>query len=199
MNQNHKNLKTRQYCIVALCNLAEVLNHTPTTKESERAGISIRSIRKLFGTYNNALISAGLKIRRKRTRGTSDKSKMLYQYIEYSKTIGKPASYRDINAANELASGLAYSMQFGGMRGLKIAAGFPPHLKDRNQYTREEIAHALKVEVKKAGHLLSTKEVNENPNLPSLPTTLKYFETTHLQKVWAALGLTNTTTLKIAL
>ncbi|MGE5631952.1 MAG: homing endonuclease associated repeat-containing protein [Caulobacteraceae bacterium] len=199
MIYKYSNTNNKDYYKTLLQDLAQELKHTPSVNESLKARLPVYSIRKAFGSYNKALAAAGLKIRREWARGSSDKETMLRQYKEYSEALGRPATYRELNAASGIPSGSTYCMKFVGMRGLKIAAGYPPDPIDRRKYTREEIAEKLKVEVKKEGRLLTTKEVNENPNLPSLPTVLKYYETTHLQDVWTAMELADTTTLKMAL
>jgi hypothetical protein len=188
MNMIYKYSNTKDYYKTLLQDLAQELKHTPSVNESLKARLPVYSIRKTFGSYNKALAAAGLKIRREWARGSSDKETMLRQYKEYSEALGRPATYRELNAASGMPSGSTYCMKFVGMRGLQIAAGYPP-IVDRRRYAKDEVAYLLKEEVKKTGRLLTTKEVNSNRNLPSLPTILKCFETTHVQDVWNALGL----------
>ncbi len=54
----------------------------------------------------------------------------------------------------------------------------------KQKYIKEEVAKMLQ----EIGWL-STKEIGQHPNLPSLPTILKLFKTTKMSDVWEELDI----------
>lgn len=162
---------------------------TPTTRDCKAGGISINPIISAYGSYNNALLAAGLTLNKKPPHVDSENDAMLDGYIENSWDKGAPLYANEINSASGLYSSSVYNIIFGGMNGLRIAAGFQPSPVDRTRYQKEDVQRRLKEEVAKVGRPLKAKEINANPNLPSVTTVLKSFGTTSLYDVWQMIGI----------
>lgn len=176
--------RTRTEYIHILQNLNKVLGHSPSVKEFIESGHSQDPIVRHFGSYNKALMAAGLKYRKTHVVVTESKEELLAQYKKLCQQLGRPASCVDIINTVWMYSPEVYSIRFGGMRGLKIAAGFAPHYIDNRHYTKHKITKLLKDEIDKLGRTLTVHEINKNPNLPSYGTILKNFKTTSIYEVW---------------
>ncbi|WP_027627194.1 homing endonuclease associated repeat-containing protein [Ruminiclostridium cellobioparum] len=162
---------------------------TPTTRDYRAMGISAKQVCKIYGSHNNAVIAAGLPLNKKPPHVDSENDAMLDGYIEGSWDKGAPLYADEINRASGLYSSSVYSIIFGGMNGLRIAAGFQPSPVDRTRYQKEDVQRRLKEEVAKVGRPLKAREINDNPNLPSVTTVLKSFGTTSLYNVWHMIGI----------
>ncbi|MGL6120950.1 MAG: hypothetical protein ACRC0V_10630, partial [Fusobacteriaceae bacterium] len=84
--------------------------------------------------------------------------------------------------------------RFGNWKEFKEIAGYTFNLGSR--YSKYEVIESLLLARKKLGRRLSQKELNNNPDLPSLETVLKFFKTTKISAVWDELeiGIEKTST-----
>ena len=188
LTQNSDN-KTNEDLIGIFLTYSSKTGKTPTTRDYREMGISSNRVRKAYGSHNNAVIAAGLVPNKKPPHVDSENDSMINGYIEGSWDKGAPLYANEINCASGLYSSSVYSIIFGGMNGLRIAAGFQPSPVDRTRYQKEDVQSRLKDEVEKAGRPLKAKEINANPNLPSVTTVLKSFGTTSLYNVWRMVGI----------
>lgn len=182
-------LKSKAELLVPLQEYCARTGKTPTTRDCKAVGISLNPIISAYGSYNNALLAAGLTLNKKPPHVDSENDAMLDGYIESSWDKGAPLYANEINRASGLYSSSVYNIIFGGMNGLRIAAGFQPSPVDRTRYQKEDVQRRLKEEVAKVGRSLKAKEINANPNLPSVTTVLKSFGTTSLYNVWHMIGI----------
>lgn len=182
-------VQSREEMLAPLQEYCARTGKTPTTRDCKAGGISINPIISAYGSYNNAVLAAGLTPNKKPPHVDSDNESMLDGYIEGSWDKGAPLYANELNRASGLYSSSVYSIIFGGMNGLRVAAGFQPSPVDRTRYQKEEVQRRLKVEVAKVGRPLKAREINANPNLPSVTTILKSFGTTSLYDVWHIIGI----------
>lgn len=165
--------------------VADKLGHPPSAKEFNKQGYCSATLRKLFGSYNNALRSAGLEINMTRKKITYNKSELKKQYLNLSKKLGNPASCNDLDNAKDLPNSSSFPLRFGGMKGLKETAGMAPSTHGpKPKYSKELIIKMLMDECNKLGRCLTVAEINSNPSLPTHVTILKYFKTTSIVDVW---------------
>lgn len=179
--------KTNEELIGIFLKYSSKTGKTPTTRDYRAMGISANQVRKFYGSHNNVVLAAGLTPNKKPPHVDSQNDSMLDEYIEGSWDKGAPLN--EINRASGLYNSSVYSIIFGGMNGLRVAAGFQPSPVDRARYQKEDVHRRVKEEVAKAGRPLKAKEINANPNLPSVTTVLKSFGTTSLYNVWHIIGI----------
>lgn len=121
---------------------------------------------------------------------------LLEMYKEFSERIG---AYNGASMLQLKKYGFKYSetvllRRFGSWKNVKESCGYTFNLG--TMYSKEEIVKLLMVAREKYGRRLSQKEINQNPDLPTLETILKFFKTTKISSIWDELekGMEKTTT-----
>lgn len=162
------------------------LGYVPSAKEFSKLGYSPKILAKYFGSYNKAMELLGYSAISRKTpiKVNETDDELLSKYINYSKKIGKPASYNDLNNNSETHDAAIYNIRFGGMTSLKKAVGFEPCNTYSNKFTKKEIKDKLKELFAEKGRKLTVQELVECKEVPSYTTILKYFETTSIHQVW---------------
>ena len=152
--ENQRSRYTRPQLLDQLKTLAKKLGKTPGCPDVNAAcrnGECARSSTFIayFGSYNRALLEAGLEIAR---HATYSRAQLLRLLRELANRLGRSPSNRDINSASrrrECASASAYKDYFGGMDAAFKAAGLeraPNKLPPRSppKYTRSQLQEHLK-------------------------------------------------------
>lgn len=147
-------LFTKQFLITKLVDLDKLLGRNPIRadlKGSQRSDFpSASTYEKYFGTWNHALVAAGLNpnprgIRRGGTRKCSSngykktsRETLIRNLQDISESLGRPVTYRDMN---EIAKGRkypgvrAYKNRFGSWSAALREAGIPPANNRRRKET----------------------------------------------------------------
>lgn len=177
----------KEDCIRILQVLNKNLGKVPSAQDLMINGYKIHSFEKHFGSFNNALKFVGLIPRKTPVKVKESKQELLRQYIRLSQILGRPANYYDIEKTVWMYNPSVYTIRFGGMRGLKKAAGFNPYHIDNRKYTKDKVSRLLINNIIENKKVPSTKELLENENLPSYATILTHFNTTKISEVWKQL------------
>ncbi|UNL92004.1 hypothetical protein IE382_23005 (plasmid) [Bacillus subtilis] len=156
---NKKEGKARKYTKEDLINIlqrkADELGRTPKVKEVEQVG----SIVKYFGSFNEGLKAAGLKIRQSKKPYTKEELIVILQ--QKAKELGRAPKESEISQKSSIYR------HFGSFKkGLK-AAGLASNQNKR--YTEEELIAILQQRYKELGRPPKRKEVNQ------ASTIRKYF------------------------
>lgn len=113
------------------------------------------------------------------------KEELLNMYIEFSKKLGRPATYQDLDSSDETYNASVFTTRFGGMKELKEAAGFTKDLLEGNRkYSKKILKKLLTDEYVKNKNKRLTKSQLVNSDLPAMRTIIKYFKTTRMSDVW---------------
>ncbi|MEC1748074.1 NERD domain-containing protein [Schinkia azotoformans] len=167
--------------------LANELGRTPTVVEYRKKGYSYHNLTLLFGTYNQALMEAGLKPNfEPKPNKKISKKVLLTIYKNLSQTLNRPATINDLKKFCKEYRLSDFLHTFGGMYELKKEAGFIEKNKTKKkQYTKEELIDLLITEYEKCKKHLTAREINQNANLPLHFTILNYFKAGSISDVWA--------------
>ena len=178
--------RDKEQYLEKLKEVSEELGYIPSTNKFIRLGYSPYILAKYFGTYENAakIIDADYKSKKKIEKVDESKEELLDRYIEYSKKIGKVASYNDILYSKELPSAAVYKNRFGRMEFLKKEAGFESEKPCNLQYEKEDVMKNLIALYLNKGRRLTVKELAQESSIPSYSTILYNFKTTKISKVW---------------
>lgn len=109
---------------------------------------------------------------------------LLEMYKEFSEGIG---AYNGASMLQLKKYGFKYSQtvllrRFGSWKNVKESCGYTFNLG--TIYSKDEVIKLLMMAREKYGRRLSQKEINQDPNLPTLETVLKFFKTTKVSSIW---------------
>lgn len=109
---------------------------------------------------------------------------LLEMYKEFSEKIGahNGASMIQLKRYGFKYSETVLLRRFGSWKNVKELCGYTFNLG--TMYSKEEIVKLLMEAREKYGRRLSQKEINKDPNLPTLETVLKFFKTTKISSIW---------------
>lgn len=175
----------REY-LEKLRNISLELGYIPSANEFRERGYTPETLVRYFGSYSNAVKKLNFDVQTHKTpiKVKETNEELLEMYIDFSNKIGRPASYTDLVENDEIYHADVFTIRFGGMMGLKEAAGFPIIDRNNSKYTKEQIKKKLKNLYIKNGGRLKVEELKENLSLPSYATILRYFKTTTINDVW---------------
>lgn len=181
---NH-DIKTKEEYIEILKKAYMEIGKVPSIPDLEKLGIENSVFFYHFGSYNNALLEAGLTPNFKMTTVDNTDEELLEMYKDLCKRLGRAATSTDIES-NLPYKKEVFEIRFGGMNELKRLVGYK--IKDTHKkYTKEIIIDILKDTYRNNGKL-TLKEIGlmskRNDEFPSLTTILRYFKTTKISEVW---------------
>lgn len=178
--------KSKEECINIIKDLYMKLGHTPSAQQFTDEGYCTSVLINMFGSYNNAIKEAGLTPNTYKCKASLSRYEMIKKYKAFSKSIGKPASARDLDCSENIFCSGAFTLKFCGMNNLRRLAGFKEvESGNKLKYSKENIAQILIEESYKVKRHLTIAEINNNERLPASLTVLKYFKTTKFYNVWA--------------
>lgn len=159
----------------------------PTISAITERGISHKTFCAHFGSFNNALIKAGLKINMEPSTVIHSDEELLEMYKDLCKKLGRGATSKEIDEYLPYSSDV-FAVRFGGVQKLKELAGYPDtHIRSK-KYTKKEIKNKLIEQYRLKGGRLANREISElsrkYDDFPSLSSILRYFKTTKMKKVW---------------
>ena len=169
-----------------ISDVKDKLGHPPSTAEfdAQIKKITSDAIEIRFGKpWNEIIKKAGFQPSSKtpdRVIETNDELIRLYRL--FSEKIGKAvygATAEDLNTSDEIYAADVFIKRFGGMQGLKKCAGFSPAKVYPKKYNAENIIAMLQEKGR-----ISNREINEDPDLPSVSTLQRLFQTTSMNDVW---------------
>lgn len=158
--------------------LAEYMNELgrPPTKREVDTNPNLPSsdwYKVRFGKYSIALKEAGSQFDPKLEEEKKEKEG-LQKLANYAKELGRPPTTKEVSSNPDLPSGAWYAMHFGGYTNALIMIGVVP--SRRFWTTAEQALESMRQEFELQGRVLTQKEVNANPNLPSTQTFKKFFK-----------------------
>ena len=178
----------------------------------KNSGISVKSfdqdksvcgtttVMKYFGSWNNALIKAGLK--EKTVKIEYSDEELIEIYREFSLKIGKTKNGATTREVRELNFPCPYSLlylRFTTLNNVRRLAGFTPKGL-RKIYSKDEIVLLLNKEYKKRKRILLKREIEEIEDFPSITTIFRHFKTIKIEEVWEEVfQLTNKKFIKFTL
>lgn len=138
-----------------------------------------KSFNEYFGSWNNFLKECGYEVNSENTPIEKTNDEIVKEYKEISLKKG----YSQGLPIKMLKSELGYSStflayRFGSMNKLKKLAGFEPIIRDK-QWHKKEILEFLS-----SRDRMTSKEIAENKDLPSLSTLFRIFKTTSINKIY---------------
>jgi len=172
--------------IKELRELANKLGRTPTAHEYMKLGDSYEYLVRTFGFYNNAVKEAGLTPNHEqRSNQKINKRALINEYKRISNRVKRPATTEELRKYSHEYRLIDFLNAFGGICELRREAGFPVNMTGPGKrFTKQSIFEALIVEYQKVNKHLTARELNDNPNLPSCSTILRYFKVKSLNDVW---------------
>lgn len=178
--------KSKEEWLQLLRDIAKDLGRTPTISDLEKYGTNKDVYKYNFGSWNRALLEAGLEIVHKKDKVSHTDEELLDMYKELCKKLGRAATSKDID--NYLPySNDVFTIRFGSMNNLRKLAGFEPYYL-RRKYTKEELKNKLIKVYKEYGRRLTNNEMKQlsknNDDFPSISTLCRYFKTTKMSEIW---------------
>ncbi len=178
---------TDEELIKALQDYYEKTGLNPSITVMESLGYCHHTFTSHFGSFNNALIIAGLEVNQESTTVTHSNEELLEMYKDLCKRLGRAATSTDIEEYLPYKSDV-FSIRFGGLQNLRELSGFPDNKIRPKKYTKKEIKDKLIKQYKLHGRRLTNSEIqqlsNEIDDFPAQTTILRYFNTTSMTKVW---------------
>ncbi len=176
--------------IIELKRVKKLLGHAPSTTEFEKHScMATMAIKNHFGSWNNGLKRAGLKIKNITPEVVKESNEELLQmYNSFSIEIGKGetgATVQDLDSSDEIYNFGVFDTRFGGINEMRKLVGFKvTSTNAKKLYTKEQLRTLLLKEKEKLKRRLNFKEINNNKNLPTSRTVLRYFNKTSIAKMW---------------
>ena len=138
-----------------------------------------KSFNQYFGSWNNFLRECGYEVNSENTPINKTNEEIVKEYKEVSLKKG----YSQGIPTNFLKSELGYSAaflayRFGSISKLKKLAGFEAIVRDK-KWQKEDILEFLS-----SRDRMTSKEITESKELPSLSTLFRMFRTTSINKVY---------------
>lgn len=125
-----------------------------------------------FGTWNNALRSAGLPAAQERIQRTDDE--LISDLKHKAEKLGRTPTAKEVDKDPNMASSSVYAKRFGGRwSSVVAAAGLEPIRK--YSYSKEELVEALRRKIRELGHVPTLREMLDDPNMPSLGAYTRVF------------------------
>jgi len=178
LSLGHKPLRqdyTRQDLIPPLLAKAQALGRAPTLDEvdADPAMAATATYTRTFGvTWSDILESLGLQSRRKNKYTRTDLEKLLISKIE---SLGRMPTLNEVTDDPDLPSP-DHFIKIYGMSWTRIARYHGQTHK--RTYTKPELAELLHAKAATLGRTPTSTEVSKDPDLPSLNTFLRTFDTT---------------------
>lgn len=173
--------------IQALQDYYKQTGKNPTVNAMEKLGYSHKTFCAHFGSFNNALLKAGLKINQQSTVVTHTDEELLQMYKDLCIRLGRAATSNEIDEYLPYKSDV-FSVRFGGLQNLKKLAGYDDDIIREKKYTKKEIERKLIEQYKKYGRRLTNKEIaqlsKQHEDFPAITTICRHFQTTKMSKVW---------------
>lgn len=159
----------------------------PTIPAMTELGYNHKTFSAHFGSFNNALIAAGLEINQEQTIVVHTDDELLEMYKNLCNRLGHGATSSEIDYYLPYKSDV-FAVRFSGLQHLRKLAGFPEGKRQIRKYTKKEIKNKLIEQYKLKGRRLTNHEISqlskENDNFPAMSTILRYFKTTKMSEVW---------------
>ena len=168
--------------------IVERLGYIPTVQELDNEGIVHKNILKYFGSYKTIVRELEKEnfIRKlERAEVKESNNQLLQMYIDFCNKIQKVASPNDLNNSDEIYNVGVFINRFGGMKELKRLAGFKINDETKNKkYTKEAINDKLSKKIIERNKMLTTKEIDSDPELPASSTILRCYRTSKITNVY---------------
>lgn len=123
----NESAETKSMLIKWIQNKADELGRTPTCKDIEKEEFNRGTFRRIFGTYNKALIEAGLSLN---NVGKYDDEFLHSEFERFIKENGRPPYLHEFNNS-EYPSFWCYQNRFGSWNNTFIAYGYEPNDSNR--------------------------------------------------------------------
>lgn len=140
------------------------------------------SYEKRFGSYNNAVIKAGLKPNdrhfgincKNQIRDKLSDEELLQLLVDFTNRLGHTPTIAEVNGDPNMPSADVYRRRFGGYSEALIRAGLEPN-KPVERPSDEELLSLLVDFANRLGHTPTMAEVDSDPNMPSAAMYVRRF------------------------
>jgi superfamily II DNA or RNA helicase len=139
-----------------------------------------------FGTFNKALMAAGLPLNSDRRLYT--KEEMLDNLVNLQKELGRPLVRKDVNAPSSKFKANSYERKFGKLSSAILAAGLEVERLDKKR-TNEELLQLLRDKTKILGRFPTTLEMTDDKAMPTHTTYMDRFKIASWYEVSALIGM----------
>jgi hypothetical protein len=186
LNFVRRSLKTKDYYLRVLRDLADTLGRTPTWNEYVATGESSDRLKNYFGSYNQAVREAGLSPHLKSVaKKPASHQQLKLAYLKLSQRLGKPATISEIERDCKEFSVTMFLKEFGGIRQLRRELGMPGgNQGSEPYYTKKELVKKLIAAYQRKQVRLTAREIQRDPTLPSYMAIVTRFQVHSLADVW---------------
>ena len=191
LGYNEENLSVKEYSDEELIKaLQDYYNETglnPTISAMTERGYNHKTFAAHFGSFNNALIKAGLRINHEVTEVAHTDEELLQMYDSLCKKLGRAATSSEINKYLPYKADV-FAIRFGGLQSLRRLIGFDNGKAQVKKYNKEDIENKLIDQYKKYNRRLTNRELShlsrQEESFPAISTICRYFCTTKMSEVW---------------
>ena len=152
----------------------------------KETGIGYGVFKNHYGGWNNFLIMLNESIH-EHVEITQTDEELIKMYRDFSIKIGKEkygAEKKDIDEKGFIYSSASLAFRFTGMTNLRRLAGFEIKWARPCVYSKELLKEILHIEYMKRSKKMLIREIEKNPELPSIGTFFKHFQTSSMNKIW---------------
>lgn len=172
-------LYTDEELLSQLQALAKEMGKTPTLGDVEKASAqgkcaSAMAFFQHFGSFNAALIAAGLEVN---LETGYEKGELITQLQSLSTKLGRTPRVEDVAEARDCASPATFYLHFGSFNNALVAAGFLVNQK-RSTYSRQDLITFLQAESRRLGRtpgLLDVSQASKEGRSASPPVYTREF------------------------
>lgn len=162
--------RQRREIVETLQQLQAELGRIPKVRDAGMPNDKL--IRKVFGSYENALAAAGMKPNRR----YYDRKQLIAQLRTKAKELGRSPRVQELTADPRMASIQTFRKVFGSYTAALEAAKLPPVPAGKGHcYTRDELITQLQAKYTSAGEVPTTADANSDPGMASANVFVRMF------------------------
>lgn len=168
--QKDYHARQRKEIVETLVRLREELGRVPKIRDE---GVpSDKLMKKVFGSYENALLAAGMRPHHR----YYSRECLIRQLQEKATELGRSPTVKEITDDPDMASIQTLRKAFGSHAKALKAAGLPPApVGQGHTYTQEELIFQLKRKFAELGRAPDTHEINMDPEMASAGVFARMF------------------------
>ena len=178
--RNHTVQYTKNELIVLLQQMAAMLGRTPYMSEINNNPQMPDSgtYRNHFGSYNKAVIAAGLMPNPWMNGGEAlySDEELLDLLRQKAENLDRTPTKREVDADLRMPSEGIYRYRFGSYARAIELAQLVPNIGRREEFSEEELIKMLRTKEKRLGRTPTRRDVDEDPKMPSGSCYISHFK-----------------------
>lgn len=169
------NAMEKSHLIAALQLKAETLGHTPSRAECcQDSGMpSDYTYIRVFGSWNNAIKEAGLKVYEHIKPGTWTQDRIIAALQLKAQELGRKPTMHDVDKDKSMPATDTVKRVFGSWSNALEQAGFEP--KRGRKHENQKLIRLLIAKASEMGVAPSQRAVNQDPDMPSSSVFKRHF------------------------